>query len=215
MWDKPRTARTEIISVDTDRLAERAFAKTKYAFIRPVPMGDGKILLTLATAADWDGLAGYYWFRDVRDASQFLHKIVAGLNRCADWRLARARARRKGLAPLETVSYLASYTEDGAGILEVADIDAVIEECFKWQWWPPLYIRVTDDEIKRCIVNIKADMDRALVQWQVTGAMKRLNQEYKALRLGRAPGEKIPSFKVWLTAQFEARMLQPVPSSPV
>jgi hypothetical protein len=255
MWDRdrPRTVRTEIISVDTDRLACHAFAKSQFGYISTVQMADGKTLLTVGAAADWDGKPGYYWFRNQRDANRVIDTIVEGLESLLRRRLAHARrdvdaARSKSdslfedfatleipsaakaamieeataatieecarwedrLAALTATPYVATRTEGGVQV-EAADIDAVIEECRRWCAVDPL----TGKEIDAYIAEIKKDMDRALVQWQVTGHMKRLNAEYKALRLGRAPGEKIPSFKNWLTAQFEAHMLQPVPSSPV
>jgi hypothetical protein len=184
-----RTPRTEIISVDTDRLARHAFARTEFACIQALPMADGKTLLTVTAAGDWNGNAGYYWFRNKRDATRILDEVVT----------------------LEAMPWTASRIEGGV-LVEASNVDAVISECLKWQ--PSVRI-VSAEEINAHIASIKQDLDRSLVRWQVTGAMQALNRQYKELRTSpRAEGEKIPSFKVWLTAQFEAQIiLQPVPGS--
>jgi hypothetical protein len=179
-----RTPRSEIISVDTDRLARHAFARTEFVCLQASPIADGKTLLTVTTAGDWDGNAGYYWFRCQRDATKIIDELVT----------------------LEAMPWAASRTEVGV-LVETDSVNAVIAECMKWQ--PSVRI-VSAEEINAHIASVKRDLDRSLVQWQVTGAMKALNREYKELRTRhRAPGEKIPSFKVWLTAQFEAHILAP------
>jgi len=178
MRDEPRT---EIISVDTDRLARHAFAKTDFACIQALPMADGKTLLTVTAAGDWDGNAGYYWFRNQRDATNVLDDVVT----------------------LEAMPWVASRIE-GAVLVEADSVNAVIAECLRWQ----LVHLVSDEEISAHIASVKRDLDRSLVQWQVTGKMKTLNREYKRLRTSpRAEGEKFPSLKVWLTQRLEAQII--------
>jgi hypothetical protein len=202
-----RTLRTEIISVDVDRIVRHAIAKSEFTHIRTVPIAPGKTLLTVTAAADWDGRR-CFWFRNRDAATKVLDRLVKGLdlNRCTDWRLARRRAHRKGVDRVEPIPYVATRTEAGV-LIETASVDAVIEECLIWRCSD--MVIVTGRELHEHEARIKQDIERSLVRWQTTGQMQALNQKYKALRLGRAPGEKIPNFKNWLTAQLEAAVLQP------
>jgi hypothetical protein len=187
-----RTPRTEIISVDTDRIARHAFAKTEFVCLRAVPMAGNITSITTCTAAEWklDAEPHECWFRNERDVAKILEQMVT----------------------LEGMFWTARRIEGGVLLGVAVDrVGDVIGECLKWQ---PSVSIVSADEINAHIASVKQELDRSLVQMQVTGAMSRLNKQYKELRTRpRAEGEKIPSFKVWLTQQLEARILQPVPAS--
>jgi hypothetical protein len=151
-------------------------------------MADGKTLLTVTAAGDWDGNAGHCWFRNQRDATRILDEMVT----------------------LEAMFWAASRIEGGV-MVEADSVTAVIAECLKWQ---PSVTLVSAEEINAHIASVKLELDRSLVQLQATGAMRTLNRQYKELRTRpRAESEKIPSFKVWLTHQLEQQVLQPVPAS--
>ena len=191
MWDKPRS---EIISVDTDRLARHAFTQMGLVCLQTSPIADGKhTLLTLHT--EWRDRAGAqerYWFRSQKDADAVLHEMLT----------------------LEAMFWKASRVDDGV-LLDVANdrIVDVLAECLKWcgsrsALGGGVARFVGPEEVDSRIASVKVEIDRALVQMQCTGGMTLLNRQYKALRTARAEGEKLPSFKNWLTAQLEARVLQ-------
>jgi hypothetical protein len=150
-------------------------------------MAEGKTLLTVTAAGDGDGNAGYYWFRNQWDATRILDEMVT----------------------LEGMFWTASRLE-GDVLVEADSVNAVVAECLKWQ---PAVTLVSAEEINAYVACVKTQLDRDLVRLQVTGAMRTLNRQYKELRTRpRAEGEKIPSFKVWLTKQIETQILQPVPA---
>ena len=184
MW-KPRPTRSEIISVDTERLAKHAFAQMGLVYILVMPHGDS----TKLTVAEWSTSeqpnAYVLWFRSRRDAEKILNEVIDN-----------------DLTPPATRS------DDGVVMVQapIDQIDAIIVECFRWQ---PYIKPVTKAEIDARISSVKQEIDRALVRLQVTGAMSVLNQQYKQLRgRPRAEGEKaIPAYKVWATRQLEQQVL--------
>jgi hypothetical protein len=185
MWSNPRS---EIISVDTDRLARHAFAQMGFTCVYAVP-AENSTRLTALSATEWwqrhqsDGLDT--WFRNQREAGKILGTMVT----------------------LEGTFWAASRCDTGDVLVEASidRIDAVIDECLKWHRGIRL---VTSEEIDARTASVRVELDRALVQMQSTGHMQLLNRQYKALRTGRAEGEKLPSFKNWLTAQLEGHVLK-------
>jgi hypothetical protein len=191
VWSDPRT---EIISVDTDRLARHAFTQMGLVCLISETV-DGGILLT--TRSEWrtDDLDGHQWFRSRQDADAVINKMVT----------------REGM-------FWKARRVDGGVLLDIPidrDVADVVEECLRWSGYRshslPLGHRVvTSDEVNAQIASIKVQMDRALVRMQTTGGMKLLNKRYKALRTApRAEGEKFQSFKVWMTAELERLILLP------
>jgi hypothetical protein len=192
---QPRKTRTEKATVDADKLARHAVTlhgdQRGMVRLRATPHDD-RILLSTHTVADHaDGVADF-WFRRRADADKVLNEMVT----------------------LEAMPWKAIRVEEGV-LLETSEpADAVIAECARWVWrpWqlkslaPPI---VSAAEIDERVATVKKDIDLCLVQLQVTGAMQRLNHEFKALRTRpRAVGEKFPSYKTWVTARLERDILE-------
>jgi len=155
--------------------------------VQAVPAAeDQHTRLTVCTADEWKSGAGAqeYWFHSGKDATKILNEIVT----------------------LEAMFWTASRHEDGVLVeVSIDRIDAVIEECLKW-----IRLRlVTREEVDARTESVQQELDRKLVRLQCTGAMKTLNLQYKALRTQRGAGEKLPSFKNWLTQELERQILLP------
>jgi hypothetical protein len=183
MWERPRPIRTEIISVDTKRLAAHAFGQMGLVCIRAVPVDDKQTRLAVDTMPTPDGRE--YWFHKLRHATDVLDQVVL----------------------LERMPWTASCID--SAVLVDAPVDAVdniIEEAMRWaSRIPRLVSRL---EVEAQIAAIERDIQRSLVELQCTGAMSALNKQYKALRMHRAEGEKLPSYKIWATSRLEALVLQ-------
>jgi hypothetical protein len=193
-----RNPRTEIVSIDADRLAEHAFhqmmtGRFRYTgdalvCVRAVPV-EGATLLTICNIDDGEwrdkvDAPDYFWFRSERDLDRVITEMVT----------------------LEAMFWNASRVDGGVLLnVPVDRVDDVIAECLRWCSSHRL---VTGDEIKANIASVKQEIQRSLVQLQQTGWMATLNKGYNALRTSpRAEGEKIPSYKTWATRQLESQIL--------
>jgi hypothetical protein len=182
-----RTLRTEIVTIYTARLARHAlthhFHQAGLVRVSSTPVEHGT-LLTVASDEIID-ISRYHWFSSRKNLDAVLHEMVT----------------------LEAMPWVASRVGDGV-LLNVhnSDVGAVIAECARWcnRSWA---IYITHAEINERLVSVEAEIKRQLVKLQVTGRLKELNAEYKALRTGRAEGEKLPSFKNWASARIEAQIL--------
>ena len=179
-----RTPRTEIVSVDTARFARHAFVHSlKWAVVcQAEPVANGT-RITVSPVADWSPKPVEYWLQQPRDATKIIDELF-------------------------TIDELASSRMDDGSVLVEADlqqVDAAIWNCAIWR----LVKIAPRAEVDEHIASVESEIKRSLVRLQLTGAMSALNKEYKALQiLPRVEGERLPSFKTWMTAQLEAQLLQ-------
>ena len=184
MWENPRPVRTEKIAVDTAQLAELATAQISLTCLRAAPVDKG-MQITVCPVAQWSPQPGLYWLRHPKDAAKILDELM-------------------------TIDELvSSRMQDGSVLVEAtssrATVDVAIKNCAAWR----RVKLVTGTEIEARINSVRQEIDRQLVRLQTTGAMKPLNAQFKALRAQpRAADEKAPAYKVWVTKQLEAQVLQ-------
>jgi hypothetical protein len=188
MWERQRPVRSEVISIDTDRLARRAFAQMGLVCIRAVPAANGHTKLFVSDTSELKPAADAveYWFPKLKHATDVLDEVVM----------------------LEGMTWAASAIDGGVLVATPLDaIDTVIAESMRWVRYAR---QISRAEIDARISSVKQQIDRSLVRLQSTGAMKILNQEYKATRTRpRAEGEKAPPpFRLWATRQLEHQILQ-------
>jgi hypothetical protein len=199
--------RTEIVSIDADRLAEHAFdqmmtGRFRYTgeglvCVQAVPVEEFSTLLTVSTVADggWRTKADapdHFLFRSDRDRKAVFNEIET--LRAMFWTATRVDGIIKLNVPVDRV-------------------DEVIRECLQWCGSKSSVEGdrlVSSAEIKASIADVKREIQRSLVQLQQTGWLKALNGGYKALRATpRAEGERIiPSYRDWATEQLEGQILQ-------
>jgi hypothetical protein len=204
MWERPRPTRTEIVSIDSGRLARHAlahhFRQAGLVRVRADAVANGTLLSIASHEIGVDtSPENYHWFRSQKDLDAVFHEMVT----------------------LEAMPWVASRVEGGILLnVSVENVSGVIAECIRWcsrlrKYAPNASIYVNREEIDERIASVKTEIDRTLVRLQVTGFMSKLNKQFKELRtLPRADGEKMPSYKIWATKQLEARVLQLIATAP-
>ena len=185
---KPSAPRTEIVSIDTGRLANHAVGQMGLVSLRLVPVAEGTQIIIGAFTDLSPKPGAEIWLSQPNDADRILDELF-------------------------TIDELTSSREEDGSVLIKARLDevaAAIANCARWR-----RVRlVTDAEIDARISIVKQEIDRALVRLQSTGWMSTLNKQYKDLRArSRTEGAKTPSYKVWMSRQLEKRILELIPTA--
>jgi len=179
-----RNPRTEIISIDSDRLAKHAFAMG-FFFIHAAPVANGKRLSVCSASEYKVGAQGYGWWRSRKDATKILGEMTSVMS-----------------------AEEMTFRIDGDDVLVEAAVDlaTVFFESLEWRWHVKTLAYA---EIDATIASVKQEIERWLVRLQCSGVMKIINGEYKALRARPRPeGEKFPAYRVWATGRLEQQILQ-------
>jgi hypothetical protein len=190
MWERrPRSVRTEVVTVDVDRLARHAFhhhlKQADLVTLTSEEVAPGKYMLRVHPISSFDGDDGALFWPRTR-VEKLLKKIVS----------------------LEAVPWKATEVEGGVLVeTDAGTFEDVRAACGDWPQ------SVGEAEVHARIADVKIEIERHLVRLQVTGAMKGLNGQFKALRAQRiAAGEKAPQFKKWMSEQLETLILQRIAS---